>query len=219
VNGEKGEFKWIVLKYIKNNKQTIIDDYLAKEKPKEVEVKNNYDRELLKILEEWDEEKINELWKKIEKMINALISLFSPRRTSSMKHNNTGRWSWTFTEIIDNYFIRRLKKEENESYPNYIERIYTFSWLNINNFYNKNDLDREKQLVIESIEKNTFWKQYLFENLENLRWIILDVSNRQIDLSQLKEIYKNILKNEFAKFRDIFWEFRNLENSSQKKNS
>lgn len=217
VNGGREEFKWVVLKYIKNNNQKIINDYLEKEKPQEIEIKNNYDAQLLEILKKWNEKEINELWQKIEKMINSLISLFNPRRTSSMKNNKTGRWSWTFTEIIDNYFIRRLKKEENESYLDYIERIYIFSWLNINNFYNKTDLDREKQLVVESIEKKSLWKQYLFQNLENLGWIIHNISNRQINLSELEKIYIGILNGELSSFKKDFWDFEQWEFYPQKK--
>ncbi len=223
VNGEREKFKWMVLRYIKNNDQEIIDTYLEKEKLEEIEPKNNYDNWLKKIIENDDMVSIEKLWKKIEKMINMISQNFTPHKTSSTINPHTWNWSWGFTKILHNHFINVLKKKENESYKNYLERIKLFSWIENNISINEeSDFTYKKMRQVIVSFKKYETRYYLFDWLSKVYGILEDLdknTKEKINLNELKKIYRNLLDGEFWKFKDIFWDFEQLEISPQKKNS
>ncbi len=174
-----------------------------------MEIKNNYDEKLLKILKEWDEGKINELWKLVEQMMDALTlpSGFNPRRTSSTKNKDNWPGSWFATKIINHYWLNRLKRNENEDYKNYLERIKVFSWIENTNIENEDVNFKKIKQILVSMGK--YKRTYLFNWLKQISLILKDVDSNAswLDLKKLIAEYENLLNENFKTFEQLFWKF------------
>lgn len=186
------EFKWVVLKYLKNGDKSIIEKFILDNKRKvNIVANNDLDNYILWVLNNWSDEEKEKLWKSLSKIVMHLLENFKQSILSSTVTWNSWVWTWRSTKLFKQYFLRVLLKKDDETYINYLHRIYKINWKEViwlklwadhwrmiiqNLYYSSLDCD---YMFFEAFEK--FWD--IFERFEEIHsnldiWNLLETSNR-----------------------------------------
>jgi len=150
------------------------------------------DKSMLAIIEWWDREKIEQLWKSIERLINNLTwqNWLKAKNTAESNNKEAWKWSWKATNQLHTW-LSKLKKWE-ETYEAYLERIMLIDWNKIIDIERNDTHNKGKEKTITELKK--LEPQYLFQALTKIWTIIPNLTqNKQENLTWLQGFYKDIL--------------------------
>ncbi len=181
------EFLEVVFDYLDSWDKNIIDKFIFCKKASILETKNNNDNNMFNYIEDWNFEV---LWKKIDALLSSLLNEIHPATLTSTKNNNTWIWNWTYSWTIHS-ILKWLTKKTNESYYDYLSRVYFFSWSEA--LWKDFDTHSSMQRIIYLLWDK---KRYFFDSLEHLWKNIKNFEkNCMENLSCFEEKYNSALSN------------------------
>ena len=198
------EFINTILEYLKDGDESIINSLATNSKNcQELQIENDYDRMMISILEKWNEEQINEFWRKIDSLIKFLLVELNPNKHTTLlngrksskrvRSKNVGSWNNAQLLVI---FIGKLKIQNWENYVQYLNRIKHFNVKSILwDCFVKNRKIVHFINVFKDLE--TYFFSFMFHLWSQIRELELnDVEN----LSSLQNSYNKILNDSIQKY-------------------
>ncbi len=198
----KTELKWEKPKpKAEKNPNPNTKNNITENKEEEINLNHTLDKSLENLLSKNNTKEIEEVWTEIEKFLKKII--INPKEFSST-NDNSWKWWWHFAKKI-NSVLDKIKKQNNESYSEFLERIKI---IDFSSFFENTELSYKKDISIKEALKKTS-KKWLFETLNNF-WedVISEIKlNNSENLDWAIKKYDKIIKRELKtldrKFKSV----------------
>lgn len=199
----KTEFLDVLLNFFNYWNEDIIQKYIKSFNKKNdfIIYENDLDNRVNNIYLNWNLKEKENLVFKINQILETLAFVIHPKHTTSTRNNNFWKWSWSYSEVLHNYIIRKLKKHSNEGINDYLFRILNTDIPTLIDV-KANDINWYFELwSLVDIWNKYKSKIWLFNILEIVNLIINDITNlwERIDLTKVWILYKKTLSSAIFK--------------------
>lgn len=182
-----------VLIFIEYWDESVINNYLNELKViNKIEFNNVLDKELFSLINWWDLEKIQNISKSIQELLEEILLKFNPNILSSTINDKTWSASGWYSKAFNHYFIRELEKRDSENDIEYLNRIKIVNWKSLLDIDSFSNYRRVINIINCAKDKN----YPFFEALIKFSEIIEKLwESWKRDLVYLNNYYKNLLED------------------------
>lgn len=195
------EIKNHILEYLKTRDSKILLDYSDKIiKLSNINANNSLDEVLLSTYEEWNIEKMNDLWHELSQIIDNIYDKLNPKILSSTINKASWTWTWSSTNAFRKIFIAELLLKQWESYSDYFKRISIINLRDVADLSLPDELNRK---MFETFYNSSLDQSYMFfESLSELSQVIqrYQDENDRIEISRLLNKFKDLVDEWVKKF-------------------
>ena len=201
------EFKEKIFDFLQWWSQESFQSYMTnitkKTATREYNFTNKWDEKLVWVYLYGNDEEKEKIVKKIKFFLSNLSDRIHPSQTTSTCNSQFWKWSWSYSEVIWNYIIKKLYQWTNESNNEYLERILSLTLTWVFNVQNMSDVNRNHELrcLYNACETMNEEKMF-FSFLEDIEVLMGKISwESALDLGELQKYYNNIFKEELKKIK------------------
>lgn len=199
------EFKEMILLYFMDGNIENVKKYIS-ELNKEVKIyqtHNEFDQKIVDIYLNGSDDEKEALVNRLTTFLQSIIMYMSPCITSTTC--NSGFWpgSGTYSELLWNYFFRKMLKTWLESNDEYLKRILSLNFITLTWVATLWDMNSNFELktLCNTYEKFS-WEKAFFEILHELSNVLESiVGSTFLDLKDLQKYYNWLLKKELRKIK------------------